>query len=138
MDSVKLNNTLQEDWTALPDSNQQWSHCAVVPLYTAMQGLAGIRPLAPGFVRAELRPQLADIATLELTAQTVRGPLRFVARGEVGNRELTLEPPPGCQAELVLRREEVMDLPRAEGEAPAGHVRYVLPAKQVILKLKYT
>ncbi len=138
MDSVHLNNTLQEDWTARPDSNQQWSHCAVVPLYIAMQGLAGIRPLAPGFVRAELRPQLADISSLDLTAHTVRGPLRFVARGEVGNRGLTLEPPPGCQAELVLRREEVVALPRAGGEAPDGHVRYVLPARQVTLKLKYT
>ena len=31
MDSVRLNNTLQEDWVARPDSGQQWSHCAVVP-----------------------------------------------------------------------------------------------------------
>jgi hypothetical protein len=30
MNSVKLNNTLQEDWKAAPDSGAQWSHCAVV------------------------------------------------------------------------------------------------------------
>lgn len=29
MDSVILNNTLQEDWQARPDSNNRWSHCAV-------------------------------------------------------------------------------------------------------------
>ena len=71
MASVRLNNTLQEDWVALPDSASQWSHCAVVPLYIAIHGLAGIRPLAPGFARAELRPQLADLPDLELTAHTV-------------------------------------------------------------------
>ena len=100
MDSVKLNNTLQEDWIAQPDTQQQWSHCAVVPLYIAIHGLAGIRPLAPGFARAELRPQLADLPDLELTAHTASGPLRFAAHGTMGRRELTVEPPPRCQAEL--------------------------------------
>ena len=138
MQSVKLNNTLQEDWSAQPDSGQQWSHCAVVPLYIAMQGLAGIRPLTPGFGRAELRPQLADLDTLELTAHTVRGPLHFAARGVMGNRELTLEPPPGCQAELVLRRQETVDLPRAGGDVPADHLRYSLPAKPTTLILRHT
>jgi len=33
MPSVILNNTLQEDWSAPPDSTAQWSHCAVTPLY---------------------------------------------------------------------------------------------------------
>ena len=138
MNSVKLNNTLQEDWIAQPDSHQQWSHCAVVPLYIAIQGLAGIRPLAPGFARAELRPQLADLPDLELTAHTVRGPLHFSAHGAVGRRELTIHPPPGCQAELVLRREETVDLPRAAGPVPAGHVRYSLPAKPTSLIVRHT
>src|SRR5690606_3566560 len=33
MDSVRLNNTLQEDWQVTPDSGAQWSHCGVAPLY---------------------------------------------------------------------------------------------------------
>ncbi|HEY5913179.1 MAG TPA: alpha-L-rhamnosidase N-terminal domain-containing protein, partial [Verrucomicrobiae bacterium] len=49
--SVKENNTLQEDWTAQHDSGQQWSHCAVVPLYLAYHGLMGLRPIEPGFKR---------------------------------------------------------------------------------------
>ena len=58
MDSVRLNNTLQEDWKAAPDSGAQWSHCAVVPLYIAYHGLMGLKPLAPGFERYELRRSL--------------------------------------------------------------------------------
>jgi hypothetical protein len=35
--------------------------------------LAGIQPLAPGFRRCEIRPQLADLKLLELTVHTVQG-----------------------------------------------------------------
>ena len=139
MDSVKLNNTLQEDWQAQPDSGQQWSHCAVAPLYIAYHGLAGIRPLTPGFKRAEVRPQLADLDQLELTAHTVQGPLRFSARGKVGDRELTVELPVNCGGELVLPREERVPLAPAPGPAPTGHQRCRLPGGKIItLRLKLT
>jgi alpha-L-rhamnosidase len=133
MDSVKLNNTLQEDWKAAPDSGAQWSHCAVAPLYLAYTDLAGIRPLTPGFKRVEIRPQLADLEQLELTAHTVQGPLRFAARGKAGERELVLELPAGCTGELILRRDESVNLERATGATPAGHMRYRLPPGKVTL-----
>ena len=139
MASVIENNTLQEDWEARPDSGQQWSHCAVVPLYLAYHGLAGIRPLTPGFARLEIRPQLADLAELTLTAQTVRGPVRFVAHGQAGDRELRVEVPAGCEAELVVRREEEVALEPAPARAPAGHLRYHLPAgTETSLHLRHT
>ena len=61
MESVLLNNTLQEDWHAKPDSGSEWSHCPVAPLYVTTMSLAGIKPLVPGFKRCEIRPQLADL-----------------------------------------------------------------------------
>lgn len=137
MASVKLNNTLQEDWTAAPDSGQQWSHCAVVPAYLAFHGLMGLRPLEPGFRRLELRPQLADLESLDLTAHTVRGPVRLRARGKPGARELTLGVPGDCAAELVLRREEDVTLEQLGGPAPEGHARYRLPTgRETTLRLK--
>ncbi|NOS70848.1 MAG: alpha-L-rhamnosidase, partial [Verrucomicrobia bacterium] len=138
MTSVIENNTLQEDWTARHDSGQQWSHCAVAPLYIAYHGLAGIRPLAPGFQRVEIRPQLADLESLQLTAQTVRGSLRFAAQGRFGDRELKLEVPAGCQAELVLPREEQVDLKETLGRPIDGLRRYYVGEKRgLILRLKY-
>ena len=138
MDSVKLNNTLQEDWQARPDSGQQWSHCAVVPLYIAYMGLAGIRPLEPGFRRVEIRPQPADLSQLELVARTVRGPLIFRSLGNRGNRELSLEMPQGCEGEIVLPEQEsvnLMPIPRTD---TFGLRRYILPAgRPTALKLKY-
>ena len=138
MDSVKLNNTLQEDWQAKPDSGQQWSHCAVVPLYIAYMGLAGIRPLEPGFKRVEIRPQPEDLSQLELVARTVRGPLLFRSLGNRGNRELTMDLPKGCEGEVVLPEEETIKLiPNPLREAP-GLRRYSLPAGQATtLKLKH-
>jgi hypothetical protein len=139
MDSVRLNNTLQEDWEVKPDSGQQWSHCAVAPLYIVYMGLAGIRPREPGFKKVEIRPQPADLERLELTAQTVQGPLHFRSEGKKGKRQVELELPSGCHGELVLRREENLNLPVSVSPAPAGFLRYRLSAGQSVrLRLKHT
>jgi len=126
--SVKENNTLQEDWVARRDSGQQWSHCAVVPLYIAFQELMGLKPLEPGFKRFELRPQLGDLEELQLTAFTVAGPISMQARGKSGNRELRFELPPVVQGELVLPEGEEPGLPVHAGAAPPGCRRFALPA----------
>ena len=93
LDSVRLNNTLQEDWAAHPDSSSEWSHCPVAPLYVTHMSLAGIRPLEPGFRRCEIRPQPADLELLEVTTYTPLGPLTLQTRGKAGARELTLDLP---------------------------------------------
>lgn len=132
MISVTENNTVQEAWKAAPDTGSQWSHCAVVPLYITQQHLAGIQPLVPGFARAEIYPQLADLDGLELHAYIPQGPIKFSAKGPQATRELTLSLPPGCEAELVLKPHEKITLARAAGPAPEGCVRYLLPAGQSV------
>ncbi len=139
MPSVRLNNTLQEDWNAPPDSGSQWSHCAVVPLYMLYMGIAGIRPLAPGFKRVEIRPQPADIEQLELTARTPLGPIGFGVRGRPGRRNLSIELPPGCSGELILEAQEAVKLEPLPGPAPPGHRRFRLPeARLSELELRFT
>jgi hypothetical protein len=138
MESVLRNNTLQENWTIQPDTTSEWSHCGVAPLYIAYMGLAGIRPLAPGFERCEIRPQLADLELLELTAHTVRGPLRFRASGKPGGREITIDTPESCDAELVVDARERLNLPHAPGSVPEGAARYSLPAGRAsIIRLQH-
>jgi hypothetical protein len=128
MTSVLENNTLQEDWLARHDSGQQWSHCAVAPLYLAYHGLAGLKPLEPGFGRLELRPQPADLADLELVAHTVRGAVRIAVHGTRGSRELTVELPGTCSGEIVLPAAEVPGLDPAPGPVPTGCRRHRLPS----------
>jgi alpha-L-rhamnosidase len=108
MPSVRLNNTLGEFWESVPDSDHQWSHCAAAPLVVAYTGIAGFRPLEPGYARAGLRPQLHDLTHLALNAHTPRGTLRLEARGLRGSRTLTVDVPPDITLELeVSPREEL-------------------------------
>jgi len=138
MDSVTENNTLQEDWHARPDSNDQWSHCGVVPLYLAFQGLMGIRPISPGFKTYELRPQLADLPDLELTAFTAQGPVSMHSEGKLGDREVVFGLPAGAKGELILPEAESVGLPLMNTSAPPGHCRFKLPpGGAVTLRLKH-
>lgn len=139
MDSVLLNNTLAEEWHPQPDSGSQWSHCPLVPLYVTYMNIAGIRPVEPGFARAEIRPQLGDLASLRLTVPTVRGPIEFEAHGAKGKRALSLEIPAACNAELLVAEQEQLDLPRVAGPSPAGTARFQLPpGERVSLNLAHT
>lgn len=99
--SVLLNNTLQEMWEVRPDSTAQWSHCALAPLNALYMLVAGIRPLAPGFARCEIRPQLGDLAGLELTAYTPLGAVMFRSERGASGHQVRLSLPPGCDGELV-------------------------------------
>ena len=102
MRSVIENNTLQEGWTARPDSRTQWSHCAVVPLYILAQDIAGVRPTAPGYARCQIRPQLGDLRELDLIVHTPHGPLHFTSRTEADGCRLRLDIPSQVDAELVV------------------------------------
>ena len=126
MVSVTLNNTLQEHFEIKPDIGQQWSHCAVSPLYITFEGLAGIRPLTPGFGRVEVRPQLGDLPDLDLIAYTGRGPLHFQAQSRNGGHDVRLDLPLDCEGELVLPEGEKIALPLV-GKSIGGLCRYLLP-----------
>jgi hypothetical protein len=140
MESVQLNNTLQENWHAKPDSGDEWSHCPVAPLFVTTMSLAGINPLVPGFKRCEVRPQMADLDLLELTVHSVQGPIEFRGQGKMGSRDLTLKLPSGCEGELVVDQRETLTLkPIAETAAPSGLARHWLPAGETTsVHLRFT
>jgi len=135
--SVLENLTLQEDWVVQPDSGSEWSHCPLIPLYVTHISLAGIKPLAPGFARCEIRPQLADLEALDLNTYTPLGPIVLEAKGKLGDRQMRIVLPPGCDGELVARREEKLALDPLTGPAPDGCVRYRLPAGEATFSLKF-
>lgn len=134
MESVRLNNTVAEFWgNPKPDTGANWSHCACGPIYIAPMSLAGIHPLAPGFARYEVRPQLADLPDLALTVQTPYGPLGFSGKGRLGKRTINLSLPPDASGELVVHPDEKLKL------KSLGMGRFSLPSgKALALNLKYT
>jgi hypothetical protein len=127
MRSVVENNTLQETWSVEPDSPAQWSHCALAPIFVLYQDLIGLRPLAPGFTRLQLRPQLGDLPDLEAIAHTPRGPVSFRSKldGDVHRIEVAL--PRGCEAELVLPAGAAAPFPSLATDERSGVKRYRLP-----------
>jgi hypothetical protein len=127
MESVQLNNTLQEDWVARPDSASQWSHCPVAPLNSIFMDIAGIKPLEAGFARYEVRPLPADLEFLEITANTVRGPIHLISRGKVGQREISISTPLSGEGELIVNGKETIPL-KVVDENSGNNKRYRLPA----------
>ncbi|GCE14777.1 alpha-L-rhamnosidase-related protein [Tengunoibacter tsumagoiensis] len=111
LDSVLLNNTLQEAWDVESDSISQWSHCGVVPLYVLYMDIAGIRAKTPGFAQYQVRPQLGDLEQLELTLFIAHGPVHFTAHSEAGGHRITLQLPAGGEAELITPKGAEVDLP---------------------------
>jgi alpha-L-rhamnosidase len=126
MKSVRFNNTLQEDWEVATDSEDDWSHCPLSPIFVLFSDIAGIRPTAPGFARCQIRPQLGDLPDLDLTYYTVRGPLRFSARRAPDGRHLAIRIPAGCQAELLLPQGETTALPALSPDNSQGLKRFRL------------
>ena len=100
--SVLKNNTIAERWEPRPDSTDQWSHCAVGPLFVLCRDVAGIRPAEPGFAKVEIRPQLGDLKELELVCHTPRGPITFRAEAQEEGHRAFVTLPADCPGELVL------------------------------------
>ena len=128
MRSVIENNTLQELWRVQADSNSQWSHSPLAPIFVLHQDIVGLRPLAPGFARLQLRPQLADLSDLETISHTPRGPVEFKAHREGATHHISVKLPPNCEAELLLPANVPSAFPPLTPDGPAGTKRYRLPS----------
>lgn len=100
--SVLLNNTIQETWTIRPDSTDEWSHCGVVPLQVLFTDLLGLRPLAPGYARYRIRPQLATLGRIQAVARTPLGAFEFDVQPVPGGHRLELLVPAGGAGEILL------------------------------------
>jgi hypothetical protein len=128
--SVLLNNTISEDWTARPDSTDQWSHCAAGPLFVLYMDVAGIRPGAPGFAKVEVRPQLGDLPGLELVAHTPRGPIVFRAEAQEEGHRASVTLPADLPGELVLPLTQGKGVAVTDSDRALGLERFALPAGQ--------
>jgi hypothetical protein len=138
MNSVLLNNTLQEDWQSKPDSGNQWSHCPVAPLYILYMGIAGIIPTEPGFKACQIRPQPASLETIDLAARTIHGPILFSSKGKQRDRDMTLRVPSAIQATLLLDPREEIRL-NSNGKEQNGLREYRLPGDETVkFRLRYT
>ncbi|MFF1572318.1 family 78 glycoside hydrolase catalytic domain [Leifsonia sp. NPDC058292] len=70
----------------------------------AWEGLAGVRPTAPGYTAFRVAPQFIDgVTRLELRTETVRGEVVVAYSREASTARLEITVPPGSEATLALR-----------------------------------
>jgi alpha-L-rhamnosidase len=127
MPSVALNNTTSEEWAPRPDSTDQWSHAAVGPLFVLYADVAGIRPGAPGFAKAEIRPQLGDLDALELVCHTPRGPIALRAEAQEEGHHAWVTLPADCPGELLLPVTAGQGVAVTDSDRALGLERFALP-----------
>jgi alpha-L-rhamnosidase len=139
MDSVKLNNTLQEHWNIQPDTRGQWSHCAIGPLFAVYQGLAGIEPLEPGVKKVQIKPKPGELEELNLHYHTSNGNIQFSCSGKKGNRGIHIELPESCDAVLIVDKREVLNYVKISEYSSKEHDAYRLGSGMSHkLDLRYT
>lgn len=102
MDNVGTTITL-EAWDPSLKPNLDWNHAwGAAPANVIPRGLMGIRPLAPGFTRFGVRPQLADLTEASVKLPTPQGAIRLVVRNPGdGPWEAEITVPPGTVAEFL-------------------------------------
>jgi hypothetical protein len=133
MPSVLENRTYSEMWNPGPSATGSiWAQSNPVPLIALYQIVLGVRPTAPGFAGYEVRPQPGDLASIEATVHSPRGPIAVRAQGRRRGFALAWKAPAKSQGALVVPAgARVSGLPpgvRFEpGPAPATQ-RAALPA----------
>jgi len=79
-----------------------------------------------------------DIRSVNITAQTVKGPIHFRSEGLPGRRNLSLRLPGEMRGHLILDAREKIKLKQLESPDP-GMNEYLIPGGEDIeLKLRYT
>jgi hypothetical protein len=120
MNSVRLNHTMSEFWEAIPDSDSQWSHASVAPLYVLMMDVIGLMPTQPGFRECRLRPRLADLPSLDVTIYTVSGAIRFRSVYKGPGHDIQVELPHEMKLETELHPHDRIELVRVNADHRPG------------------
>jgi len=103
--------TLWEGWSVRDATwgggtyNHAWSAGSIALL---QQYVAGITPVEPAFRRFAVRPQLAHLSRVASVVPTRFGLIRLII--DADERQLTLEVPPECQADLTAPGGETIKL----------------------------
>lgn len=101
-----------EAWGNQYKSNQDWNHAwGAAPANIIPFRLMGIRPTAPGFARAEIRPQTGSLGIAECKVPTIKGSITASIRHDEGQYALSIALPEGIAADVYL------PLPETDGYA---------------------
>ncbi len=83
---IRVGSTITlEAWDDKYKPNQDWNHAwGAAPANVIPRRLVGVTPLAPGFAKARIKPQVGDLTAVRATVPTIRGPIRVMVRQQSG------------------------------------------------------
>ncbi|MFA6109561.1 MAG: alpha-L-rhamnosidase C-terminal domain-containing protein [Candidatus Latescibacterota bacterium] len=92
-----------EAWDWRYKNNLDWNHAwGAAPVNIVSRYLLGVRPLAPGFSRILVQPQLAGLTEAQGRVPTIRGPVSVAVRQQPDRFTLDIELPANTTARVVL------------------------------------
>lgn len=103
---VLLNNTLPECLDVQPDTVNEWSHSAVVPLFSLYEDILGIQALQLGFERIRICPQLCDIGSISVDCYIPQGKIIFDVVDTGEEYKITITIPKGCSGEFCIPKDD--------------------------------
>jgi len=114
-----------EAWDNKYKPNQDWNHAwGAAPANIIPRCLMGVQPIAPGFAKVRIKPQVGDLKTGSLKLPTVRGAIHVEFASEPAE-SFTLN------VELPGNTEAVVYLPLLPGDRPqAYHNGKTIAARQ--------
>jgi len=91
-----------EAWDMKYKPNSDWNHAwGSAPVNIIVRHLWGIKPLEPGFARAEIKPQPGSLQWSTITAPTIKGQIKASFRKKRGSEKYLIDIPEGMKAEFV-------------------------------------
>lgn len=109
---IRMGSTMTtEAWNANIKDNMDWNHAwGTAPANLIVRRLMGIRPVAPGFSRVEVRPQISTLEYASVRTPTPRGPISVDIRTVKGKRRLQVSIPPNTTAEIYVPGRNVPEI----------------------------
>jgi hypothetical protein len=94
-----------EAWDMKYKPNSDWNHAwGAAPANIISRQMWGIKPIAPGFAKAQIKPQLSPLTSSEITVPTIKGKIRGSYKKELdGREEYHFTIPEEMTAELSLK-----------------------------------
>ena len=105
MDMINIGSTLTDEaWSLADKSNEDWNHAWGAAAGNLIAGyVLGLQPLAPGFGRILIQPQLGQtLSSVQGVIPTIRGPVSISVSNAPGQFQLLVNIPGNVTATVML------------------------------------
>ena len=101
---LKIGSTVTlEAWDIQFKNNLDWNHAwGAAPANIIPRRLMGIEPIAPGWSKIRVKPQIGSLEWADIKVPTIRGEVLASVKQQVGRYSLDVDIPAGCEAEVWI------------------------------------